>query len=731
MNKYKAKIDISKNIEVYFDVPLFTGDFGNTIELIFHNGGEPYPMTGVTVSAKRADGQTVFDMGSISGNTAQYTIANNMHNIPGNLDVQISLTDSAGAFLTSGFLHFSVEKGFSEDSGIEADDRYPIFNTFSEELNKKANLSGGNAFSGDQTMYGDVSMYSHVHMGGDLYVTQGAVIDNVDAWNSPGLEVNHYPMTGEEQPCVRFKSGNVEIANLDHTGQLWKGDKKYVTETELGTKADLAGGNIFNGDDVLVGHQIVDGDLNVNNQDFSEKTPLVVKKYWASEENGKEIAEFYDGDSLVSHMDTDGQLWKGNEKYITGTELSQAQEETNETISQTRANALVSDTADSETLLLSDQQPDTHMNTFTVYGVSQQDGTPTPDTPVEVVSAEDFDVVCSGKNLINESNQWYSQYGNISSTFADGVWTITNTHTANRTARFDIGALPAGTYTMSFSKFPSSPSLYVDDVKTWQTNTSPKTFTLENDAAAVRFDFAAPANSSVTLTGFQLELGSAATQYTPYIAPYTAHITGAMRGIPKTGGWAFRDYIESDGISAWKVQECGYTVLTGTESWSVSGNTIADGTVFTILLPDQDKSTTRKLSLLSNRFTALKDGTAVKLGNTWQTNVTFFATPNTDTGITSEDTDAVKLQKYKAWLAENNVTILYQLASPVRTDITETEAGQAILSAVRTKNIVSVRTENLETNTVNPLYQANYNQDINKVINELKQIIVSLGGVIS
>ena len=614
MNKYKAKIDISKNIEVYFDVPLFTGDFGNTIELIFHNGGEPYPMTGVTVSAKRADGQTVFDMGSISGNTAQYTIANNMHNIPGNLDVQISLSDSTGAFLTSGFLHFSVEKGFSEDSGIEADDRYPIFNTFSEELNKKANLSGGNAFSGDQTMYGDVSMYSHVHMGGDLYVTQGAVIDNVDAWNSPGLEVNHYPMTGEEQPCVRFKSGNVEIANLDHTGQLWKGDKKYVTETELGTKADLAGGNIFNGDNVLVGHQIVDGDLNVNNQDFSEKTPLVVKKYWASEENGKEIAEFYDGDSLVSHMDTDGQLWKGNEKYITGTELSQAQEETNETISQTRANALVSDTAESETLLLSDQQPDTHMNTFTVYGVSQQDGTPTPDTPVEVVSAEDFDTVCEN-----------------------------------------------------------------------------------SDGSTV----------------------------------YTAHITGAMRGIPKTGGWAARDYIESDGISVWKVQECGYAVLTGAESWSVSGNTIADGTVFSITLPDQDKSTTQKLSLLSNRFTALKSGTAPKLGNTWQTNVTFFTISNTDTGITSEDTNAVKLQKYKAWLAENNVTILYQLASPVRTDITETEAGQAILSAVRTKNIVSVRTENLETNTVNPLYQANYNQDINKVINELKQIIVSLGGVIS
>ena len=163
-------------------------------------------------------------------------------------------------------------------------------------------------------------------------------------------------------------------------------------------------------------------------------------------------------------------------------------------------------------------------------------------------------------------------------------------------------------------------------------------------------------------------------------------------------------------------------MLTGAESWSVSANTIADGIIFYTILSGQDKSVTPKYSLLSNRFTALKDGSALKLGNISQTNVTFFATPNTD---------AVKLQKYKAWLAENNVTILSQLASPVRTDITETEAGQAILSAVRTKNIVSVRTEYLETNTVNPLYQANYNQDINKVINELKQIIVSLGGVIS
>ena len=400
-------------------------------------------------------------------------------------------------------------------------------------------------------------------------------------------------------------------------------------------------------------------------------------------------------------------------------------------IPQKCANALVSDTAESETIIFSDRQPDTHLNTFAIYGVSQQNGTPTPDTPAEVVSAEDFDVVCSGKNLINESNQWYNQSSDlVSSTFADGTWTITNAAGSGKSAVFEIGALPAGTYTINQSTAKSL-HLQADGKTIWQTDSFPKTFTFTAKKENVTITAYPSANSSITVSNLQLELGSAATQYTPYIAPYTGHITGAMRGIPKTGGWAFRDYIESDGISVWKVQECGYAVLTGTESWFVSGNTIADGTVFSITLPDQDKSTTQKLSLLSNRFTALKSGTAPKLGNTWQTNVTFFTISNTDTGITSEDTDAVKLQKYKAWLAENNVTILYQLASPVRTDITETEAGQAILSAVRTKNIVSVRTENLETNTVNPLYQANYNQDINKVINELKQIIVSLGGVIS
>ena len=92
MNRYQATIDVSKNIEHYFDVPLFTGDSGNTVELSFFCGGEPYPMDNVMITARRADGAVVFDAGSMEDNTAVFTMKNNIHSQPGQLEVQVILT---------------------------------------------------------------------------------------------------------------------------------------------------------------------------------------------------------------------------------------------------------------------------------------------------------------------------------------------------------------------------------------------------------------------------------------------------------------------------------------------------------------------------------------------------------------------------------------------------------------------------------------------------------------
>lgn len=141
MNKYQAKIDISNNIEVYFDVPLFTGDIGNTVELDFFCGGEPYPMDDVLVTACRADGAVVFDAGSMEGNTAVFTMKNNVHSQPGQLEVQVALSNDEGDLLTSGVLHFDVLDGYKETSGIEADDRLPVLNEVVQNAFVQANYA--------------------------------------------------------------------------------------------------------------------------------------------------------------------------------------------------------------------------------------------------------------------------------------------------------------------------------------------------------------------------------------------------------------------------------------------------------------------------------------------------------------------------------------------------------------------------------------------------------------
>ena len=72
----------------------------------------------------------------------------------------------------------------------------------------------------------------------------------------------------------------------------------------------------------------------------------------------------------------------------------------------------------------------------TIYGMSEQDGTPTPDTPVELQNAK-ADFKCVGKNLINPS-----LYIITSSVTGHGI-TITNngdgTFTMNGTSDTDVG----------------------------------------------------------------------------------------------------------------------------------------------------------------------------------------------------------------------------------------------------------------------------------------------------
>ncbi len=116
MARYEAKLDIGGEFEASFSLPLFTGDSGNSVALEFYNRGKAYDMSGAMIYARRGDGTVLATSGVTQGNKAEFTLYNNMYSYPGELQVQVSVVDVYGNFLTSGVLYFTVQEGFSEQS---------------------------------------------------------------------------------------------------------------------------------------------------------------------------------------------------------------------------------------------------------------------------------------------------------------------------------------------------------------------------------------------------------------------------------------------------------------------------------------------------------------------------------------------------------------------------------------------------------------------------------------
>lgn len=66
-----------------------------------------------------------------------------------------------------------------------------------------------------------------------------------------------------------------------------------------------------------------------------------------------------------------------------------------------------------------------------VYGKSTQDGTPTPENPVEIVSVENPTVTVCGKNLLKPTLETTTQNGVTCTKNADGTYTLNGTATVD------------------------------------------------------------------------------------------------------------------------------------------------------------------------------------------------------------------------------------------------------------------------------------------------------------
>lgn len=196
--------------------------------------------------------------------------------------------------------------------------------------------------------------------------------------------------------------------------------------------------------------------------------------------------------------------------------------------------------ADGEAITLSDAS-NNRFSGMRIFGRSTQNGVPTPDNPVEIVSVENPAVMVAGKNLIPKLSA-YSGHGITITENPNGTATINGTTTNTLGYKGNSVFLPAGTYTLKCSRALSE--------STWLSisNTplmifpgeNKKTFTLDSGYHWLYFY----ANAGVAFDNYvleaQLEFGGSATEFAPYEGQSLA-TSHTIRGIPVTSGGNYTD----------------------------------------------------------------------------------------------------------------------------------------------------------------------------------------------
>ena len=249
------------------------------------------------------------------------------------------------------------------------------------------------------------------------------------------------------------------------------------------------------------------------------------------------------------------------------------------------------------TSILIDNNKTTEIENYRIYGNSIQNGTPTPDTPVEVESVGDLitqdncssygldacsnvgkyviPIKVTGKNLFNLSSlKWkFANTGNIKYEFNNNSVILERLTPNNTAAIFTNIALNPGTYTISVSNI-SYESNGIDISQKFMyseifgTIYKEKTFSL-SDSKSFDMYFYIPESSNqvgdkITYS-INIEYGDKATEYEPYKETITnIYLDEPLRSIGK-----YSDYID---FKTKKVVRNIKQINLSDLSWSKNGN---------------------------------------------------------------------------------------------------------------------------------------------------------------
>lgn len=312
-----------------------------------------------------------------------------------------------------------------------------------------------------------------------------------------------------------------------------------------------------------------------------------------------------------------------------------------------------------------------------IFGRSTQDGTPTPDAPVEIKSVVEPVVTVAGKNLLNMDSLTDDNFVKNS----DGSYTLTKTGIGD--LRFSAKAdlrLPVGVYTLSAGAVSGTDTAArfvftnVDnrEVSHSVTSENPKVITVDNPVKKVSLYISTslPDGTYVTMSDVMLEVGSKATAYEPYKPIQTVELTHTLPGIPVTSGG---NYTDSDG-QQWicdevdlergvYVQRVGVRVFTGTtETWK-------DGTI---------SASGQHYVYLADATVTVLNGSVCSHGvsnysGSWNTGSYW----RSGTGLFQVFSD-MSLSEWKDYLIAQNtagtpVTLQFRMDTPIETTLSETE----------------------------------------------------------
>lgn len=314
-----------------------------------------------------------------------------------------------------------------------------------------------------------------------------------------------------------------------------------------------------------------------------------------------------------------------------------------------------------------------------IKGQTSQDGEPTPNSPVDVNVVSGSNVInTNNKNLLPNNAQSITQNGVTFTVNKDKSIKINGTASANTDIYLFGGTtdtgnylhIPQGTYSLST---PDSKFYYIAREKTQGAligNSAILQALASNDCYF--YGFFIRANQNSVFNNFviypQLEPGSTATTYEPHQGK-ELHLDLGSIELRKIGN--YQDYFYKSGNDWYLHKEIEKIVLNGTESgWGVSTtntsgyNRFANSIISSSVLAPSSNSETAKL--LSNILTATSVNSNYTRNNGIALNTTgvFY--------IYYADISNYTIEQFKTWLASNNVTLYYVLATLTNTEITNT-----------------------------------------------------------